>query len=64
MASAQPGENPGLDPAATGATSPALVQHLWRFRIQYRDGRDVEKLLRAATRLGMELFASRLRGPS
>jgi len=58
MAAAQPGENPGLDPAATGAASPTLVQHLWRFRTQYREGRDVEKLLRAATRLGMELFAA------
>ena len=58
MASAQPGENPGLDPSATGASSPALVQHLWRFRTQYRDGRDVEKLLRGATRLGMELFGA------
>ncbi len=58
MASAQPGETPVLDASATGATSPALVQHLWRFRTQYRDGRDVEKLLRAATRLGMELFGA------
>lgn len=58
MTSAQPVEDPGLDPAATGAAAPALVQHLWRFRIQYRDGRDVEKLLRGATRLGMELFGA------
>jgi len=34
------------------------VQHLWRFRSQYRDGRDVEKVLRGATKLGMELFGA------
>jgi signal transduction histidine kinase len=38
--------------------SPGLIPHLWKFRTQYRDGRDAEKLLRAATRLGMELFGA------
>ncbi len=56
MAPAEPGEEPVLDPVVSGATSPALIPHLWRFRTQYREGRDVEKLLRGATRLGMELF--------
>jgi two-component system NtrC family sensor kinase len=58
MASGQPGEDPGLDPSSAGATSPGLVQHLWRFRTQYREGRDVEKVLRGATKLGMELFGA------
>ncbi len=56
--SVEPGGNPGLEPATIGAASAALVQHLWRFRTQYREGRDVEKLLRGAMRLGMELFGA------
>jgi signal transduction histidine kinase len=36
-----------------------LVEHLWRFRTQFRDGRDAEKLLRAALRLGLDLFGAR-----
>jgi signal transduction histidine kinase len=35
-----------------------LVAHLWKFRAQYREGRDADKLLRAATRLGMEVFGA------
>ncbi len=58
MTSVEPGDTPVLDPVVSGATSPDLVQHLWRFRTQYREGRDVEKLLRGATRLGMELFGA------
>jgi signal transduction histidine kinase len=34
----------------------ALVPHLWRFRNQFRDGRDADKVLRGALRLGMVLF--------
>ncbi len=56
--SIEPGGNPGLEPPTIGAASPALVQQLWRFRTQYREGRDVEKLLRGAMRLGMELFGA------
>ncbi|OJW12351.1 MAG: hypothetical protein BGO49_21075 [Planctomycetales bacterium 71-10] len=33
-----------------------LADHLWRFRIQYREGRDPDKILRGALRLAMELF--------
>lgn len=33
-----------------------LTDHLWRFRIQYREGRDPDKILRGGLRLGMELF--------
>jgi signal transduction histidine kinase len=35
-----------------------LIHQLWKFRTQYRDGKDAEKLLRGATRLGMELFGA------
>jgi two-component system, NtrC family, sensor kinase len=53
-------ELPGLE--STGSrgepprSSPDLIQHLWRFRTAYRDGRDADKLLRGATRLGIDLF--------
>jgi signal transduction histidine kinase len=30
--------------------------HLWRFRNQFRDGRDADKVLRAALRLGLDVF--------
>ena len=33
-----------------------LLPHLWRFRTQFRDGRDADKVLRAALRLGTRLF--------
>jgi signal transduction histidine kinase len=33
-----------------------LTDHLWRFRIQNREGRDPEKILGGALRLAMELF--------
>jgi signal transduction histidine kinase len=49
---------PGEDLPSAGATAPELVQHLWRFRVQYRDGREADKLLRGALRLGMELFGA------
>ncbi|AMV36775.1 sensor histidine kinase [Planctomyces sp. SH-PL62] len=32
-----------------------LTDHLWRFRSQYRDVRDPDKILRGALRLGMDL---------
>jgi signal transduction histidine kinase len=35
-----------------------LVQHLWSFRTQFRDGRDADKVLRGALRLGLELFGA------
>lgn len=46
----------GLPRGSSPAVAPDLIPHLWRFRTQYRQGRDAEKLLRAATRLGMEVF--------
>jgi signal transduction histidine kinase len=33
-----------------------FLQRLWRFRTQFRHGRDTEKVLRAALRLGLEVF--------
>ncbi|WP_337175754.1 ATP-binding protein [Paludisphaera sp.] len=33
-----------------------LTEHLWRFRIQHREGRDPEKILGGALRMAMELF--------
>jgi two-component system NtrC family sensor kinase len=54
---AQPGsESPGVAPASTSTGPHDLILHLWKFRTQYREGRDADKLLRAATRLGMDLF--------
>lgn len=48
---------PDEPPDAPGAgVAPDLVPHLWRLRTQFRDGRDAEKLLRAALRLGMDLY--------
>jgi signal transduction histidine kinase len=35
---------------------PDLVLQLWRFRTLYRDGRDAEKVLRGALKLGLDLF--------
>jgi len=36
-----------------------LADHLWRFRSQYRDVRDPDKILRGALRLGMEIAGAR-----
>jgi signal transduction histidine kinase len=33
-----------------------LVARLWSFRTQFREGRDAEKVLRAALRLGLDFF--------
>jgi two-component system NtrC family sensor kinase len=51
-------EPPGVAPAPTAAGPHDLIAHLWKFRTQYREGRDADKLLRAATRLGMDLFGA------
>jgi two-component system NtrC family sensor kinase len=42
-------------PAAPGVFSD-LLPHLWRFRTQFRDGRDADKVLRSALRLGIDFF--------
>ena len=41
------------------AGSKDLADHLWKFRLQYREGRDPEKILRAALKLGVELFGGK-----
>jgi signal transduction histidine kinase len=55
---APPGKDSGRDSFSTDLSSPDLVHHLWKFRTQYRDGREAEKLLRGATKLGMELYGA------
>lgn len=35
-----------------------LLPHLWRFRTQFREGRDADKVLRAALKLGMDRFGA------
>jgi two-component system, NtrC family, sensor kinase len=39
-------------------TSADLLPHLWRFRVQFREGRDAEKVLRFALRLGLDFFGA------
>ncbi len=39
-----------------GGVTPTLVPHLWKLRNQLREGRDPEKVLKAALRLGLDLF--------
>jgi signal transduction histidine kinase len=48
------------DPAGpTGAgPAPDLVPHLWRFRTSHRDSRDADRMLRAALKLGLEVFGA------
>jgi signal transduction histidine kinase len=36
-----------------------LTDQLWKFRILYREGRDPEKILRAALRLGLDQFGGK-----
>jgi two-component system, NtrC family, sensor kinase len=45
--------------SSVAGVSPDFLQHLWRFRTQFRDGRDADKILRAALRLGLEIFYAR-----
>jgi signal transduction histidine kinase len=48
------------DDARRGAPAPGeppdLLPQLWKFRTQFRDGRDADKVLRGALRLGVDLF--------
>jgi two-component system, NtrC family, sensor kinase len=50
-------DSPG-DDAPSAVASSSLVGRLWRFRAQYRDGRDAEKVLRAALKLSMDVFGA------
>jgi two-component system NtrC family sensor kinase len=36
-----------------------LLPHLWQFRSQFRDGRDADKVLRAALKLSLSFFGGR-----
>jgi signal transduction histidine kinase len=56
--SALPAREPAPDREISADSPPDLIPHLWRFRTAYRDGRDAEKLLRGATKLGMDLFGA------
>ncbi|WP_165228262.1 ATP-binding protein [Aquisphaera insulae] len=53
-------EGPAHAAEASGpaAPLPGLVPQLWQFRLQYRDGREDDKVLRAATKLAMDLFGA------
>jgi len=55
-------ERPGAgeqrdDPLGRGVFSD-LLPDLWRFRTQFRDGRDADKILRSALRLGLDFFGA------
>lgn len=54
---AGPAAVPGPGRPAAGVPADLLAQ-LWRFRNQYRDGRDADKVLRAALRLGLDAFGA------
>jgi signal transduction histidine kinase len=49
-----------VDPRGPVGAGPAadLVPHLWRFRTVHRECRDPDRVLRAALRLGLELFGA------
>ena len=51
------GDDRPVEPGAVGSTE--LADHLWKFRLQYREGRDPEKILRAALKLGVDLFGGK-----
>jgi signal transduction histidine kinase len=54
-AAGHPGSDARRDRSTPGAPLD-LLTHLWKFRNQFRDGRDADKVLRGALRLGLELF--------
>src|SRR5262249_4305998 len=56
MGSDRPGVEGSLGEPSTAEVPADLLAHLWRFRNQFRDGRDAEKVLRAALRLGLDVF--------
>lgn len=43
-------------PSSEPKQDPDLISRLWRFHAQFRDGRDLERLLRSALKLGREYF--------
>ena len=57
-ASRQPGRQDDSQGPLSRGVFADLLPHLWRFRTQFRDGRDAEKVLRSALRLGLDFFAA------
>jgi two-component system, NtrC family, sensor kinase len=53
----QGGDDDRDGPLSRGVFSD-LLPHLWRFRTQFREGRDAEKVLRSALRLGLDFFGA------
>jgi signal transduction histidine kinase len=54
----RPEESGEAQGAPMQGISADLLPHLWRFRTQFREGRDAEKVLRAALRLALDFFAA------
>lgn len=53
-----PTEAKGLDDALNQESFADLLPSLWRFRSQFKEGRDAEKVLKAALNLGLGWFAA------
>ncbi len=54
----RPSEGTKRDDSLANGVFSDLLPHLWRFRSQFREGRDAEKALRAALRLGLDFFGA------
>jgi signal transduction histidine kinase len=54
----RPGEGDDSVAPLSRGTFGDLLPRLWRFRTQFREGRDPEKVLRSALRLGLEFFSA------
>ena len=68
MSKARSRKTPSIKPPITASNGDSplthglfadLLPHLWQFRSQYREGRDADKVLRAALRLGLDFFGGR-----
>ena len=57
-ASEQPDRDGEEAAASSRGVSSDHLPHLWQFRILFRDGRDAEKVLRSALRLGLDFFGA------
>jgi len=54
----QPEKNGAQGDSSAHGISVDLLPQLWHFHTQFRQGRDAEKVLRAALRLGLDFFAA------
>ncbi len=54
----RPEQNGDRDGVPFQGISADLLPHLWRFRTQFRDGRDADKVLRFALRLSLDFFGA------